>query len=224
MSGRWRSRVAGVADLVARAALGQPPTLGGTRLVCVDGRAGAGKTTLAEAIRDRAAEEGTTVLVHVDDLLDGWRGLFDLPRTLEHDVLAPLRAGRAGRYRRYDWLAGRFASEVRVKPVDVLVVEGVGCGASAYSSSITALVWVEAPRELRLARGMARDGEQMRRHWLEWMDDEDILFAQERTWERADFVVDGSGEADPVVVPGGPQRRAAAPAPAPENAIDRPST
>lgn len=196
----WRRQVADVADLVVWAAQMKEPTLGAARLVCVDGRAGSGKTTLGRAVRDAAANLGSTALVHLDDLLDGWRDLPQVAGTLERDVLAPLREGRPGRYRRYDWHLARFAEEVAVDPVDLLVVEGVGSGSSTYSSSVTTLVWVEAPADLRLARGIARDGEALRPEWVRWMADEDALFARERPWDRADFLVDGTGEAENAVV------------------------
>ena len=71
----------------------------------------------------------------------------------------------------------------------LLVVEGVGSGSRAWAPWITALVWVEAAPEIRLARGLARDGEEVREHWLAWTEDEQRLFAREETRERADLVV-----------------------------------
>jgi hypothetical protein len=50
---------------------------------------------------------------------------------------------------------------------------------------------VEAPPDLRLERGIRRDGEAMRGHWLRFRDDEDRLHALERTRDRADVLVDG---------------------------------
>ena len=44
---------------------------------------------------------------------------------------------------------------------------------------------------MRLARGVARDGEQVRDRWLRWMAEEATEFAREQTRERADVVVDG---------------------------------
>lgn len=191
--GPWRRRVAEVAEVVVRRTLAKQPTLGGGRLVCVDGPAGSGKSTLGQAIRDAAATVGSAGLVHLDDLLDGWAGLDQVSATLELAVLAPLDEGRAGRYRRFDWHLERFAEERVVEPVDLLVVEGVGSGASSYASWVTTLVWVEAPADLRLARGLARDGEELRQQWTRWMADEAALFARERTRERANVLVDGSG-------------------------------
>lgn len=189
----WRQRVADVAGLVVQTALARQPTLGRGRLVCVDGPAGSGKSTLGRAIREAASSHGSSDLVQLDDLLDGWDGLEKVSATLERDVLTPLAQGRPGRYRRYDWHRERFAEEHVVAPVDLLVVEGVSSGASSCSSWITTLVWVEAPADVRMARGLARDGEALRQQWMRWMAAEETLFTRERTRERADVVVDGTG-------------------------------
>ncbi len=193
--------VAEVARRVVERTRGLAPTLGRTRLVCIDGPAGSGKTTLGRAVHAAASELGDSHLVHLDDLLDGWSGLDRVSRTLDRKVLAPLRECRPGRYNRYDWQLGRFAEEHEVAPTDMLIVEGVGSGASSYSSAVTTLVWVEAPSDLRLARGIARDGEAVRPQWLRWMADEQALFDREHTRERADVVVDGTGEAPPAAAP-----------------------
>lgn len=163
----------------------RPPTLGTGRLVCIDGPAGSGKTTLAAAL---AARDPDVVVVHADELLQGWRGLPGLATSIDA-MLRPLAAGLPGRWRRWDWAADGWAETHDVAPGGVLVVEGVGAGGAAYDELIGCLVWVEAPRELRLTRGLARDGEQMRAHWEQWMLDEDDLHARERTRERADVVI-----------------------------------
>lgn len=189
------ARVAEVARLVLDTTLARPATLGTGRLVCVDGRAGSGKSTLAQAVHAAAAEHGSCCLVHLDDLLDGWGGLPEVSGSLERQVLAPLTQGVPGRYRRYDWHLGRFAEEHLVPVTDLLVVEGVGSGASSYSALVTTLVWVDAPAELRLERWVSRDGEALRAQWTRWMRDEDALFERERTRERADVLVDGTDAA-----------------------------
>ncbi len=165
----------------------RPPSLGAGRLVCVDGPAGSGKTTLAGEV---GAATGAHV-VHLDDLYDGWAGLERLDAQLE-TLLRPLAAGLTGRYRRYDWHAGAFAETVEVPPSDLLVLEGVGAGWSAYADLVTVLVWVEAPRDLRLRRGVERDGEQLRQEWLAWQEAEQEHFTRHRTRSRADLVVDAS--------------------------------
>mgnify|MGYP000869567760 CR=1 FL=1 len=107
-------------------------------------------------------------------------------------IVVPLGAGLPGRYRRWDWLASAWAEEHVVGPVSLLVVEGVGSGALEYADAIGTLVWVSAPAEVRLARGLERDGEAMLGHWEQWMVDEAAHFAAQRTRERADVVLDAA--------------------------------
>jgi uridine kinase len=187
--------VDGIAAEVIESVLAHPPTLGRGRLVCVDGPAGSGKTTLGAALRraarDLLSADGTVALVHMDNAYAGWGGLETGMATVATSVVEPLRHGRPGRYRRFDWHVMAFAEEHVVTPVDVLVVEGVGSGAAAYDDAITSLVWVEAPADVRLDRGLARDGELLRNHWLVWREAEEAMFARERTRDRADVVVDG---------------------------------
>lgn len=181
-----------VVDLAGRRA----PTAGGTRLVCIDGPAGSGKTTLAAEV---ATLTGAQV-VHGDDLMSGWRGLDAVGRQLAA-LVDDLAGGRDAAYDRFDWHADRYTDRVPVPAAPWLVVEGVGSGARAAAWACTALVWVEAAEDLRLVRGLERDGEQMREHWLQFVEDERALFAAEGTRSRADVLVDGTGRTPPRVRP-----------------------
>jgi hypothetical protein len=180
-----------VLDAAARAlerTLARPPSLGPGRLICVDGPAGAGKTTLAAAIELADADAH---VVHCDELLQGWRGLPGLAATIEA-FLAPLAAGEDSAWTRWAWDQDAWAESHPVSPGGLLVLEGTGSWAPAYADLVGTLVWVEAPRDLRLARGMARDGEHMREHWLTWQEDEAELHARLGTRAHADLVVDGT--------------------------------
>lgn len=177
------SNAQAVLDLV----LSRPPTLGQGRLVCVDGPAGSGKTTLASEL---AAAADDAVVVHMDDLFEGWGGLPGIDAQLA-SLLGPLAEGTSGSYRRWDWYASSWAETVLVTPSPLLVVEGVGSGASAFAGLVTVLVWVEAPLDVRLQRGLERDGPTLAEHWERWARDEQVLFARERSRDRADLVLDG---------------------------------
>lgn len=61
-------------------------------------------------------------------------------------------------------------------------------------------MWVDAPPALCLERGVARDGEALRPEWLRWREQELEVFRREGTRNRADVVVDGTGEAENAVV------------------------
>ncbi|WP_214405791.1 uridine kinase [Pseudonocardia lacus] len=171
-----------LADRVRRA----PARCAGTRVVCVDGRSGAGKTALAGRL---AAALGGPPVLHMDDLYDGWDGLDEGVRRLRALVDA-LAGGSPARYRRYDWHAGAYGPEVDLGRPDVLVVEGVGAGAVAGHASL--VLWLEAPETVRYRRSMARDGETYRPHWEAWASQERVHFAAVDTAARADHVVDGA--------------------------------
>ena len=183
-----------VAALVVDLAASRPATLGTGRLVCVDGPAGSGKTTLATALSARTGAQ----VVHMDDLMHGWEGATETTTQLRH-LLQPMVDHRPGSYEQWDWHEHRVARRVSVPARPWLVVEGVGSANPEIAPLVTVLVWVEADDELRLARGLERDGVAMREHWLQFMRDEAAMFAAHRTRERADVVVDGTGVAAPVL-------------------------
>jgi uridine kinase len=178
-----------VAASVAGRVLTEPPTLGPGRLVCIDGPAGSGKTTLAAALE---AAVDDVVVIHCDELLKGWGGLPGLAATVEA-LLAPLAAGRTSHWTRWDWLADGWAEDHPVEPGGLLVLEGVGSWSPAISDLVGVLVWVEAGPDLRLDRGIARDGEAMREHWQRWQVDEQELHETSRTRDNADLVVSTDG-------------------------------
>lgn len=170
--------------------LERPPTLGRSRLLCIDGPAGSGKTTLAAELGQVMAGPLRSVdTLHMDDFYEGWSGLDragELEPRIITQALHPLSEGRPGRWQRYDWKAGRRDEWVDLLVPDLLIMEGCGAGAVAYAEHITALVWVEAARDTRISRGLARDGEATLPLWLAWMDSEARHFAANRTRERAD--------------------------------------
>ncbi|WP_405060956.1 hypothetical protein OG474_04760 [Kribbella sp. NBC_01505] len=171
-----------------------PPRLGRTRLISIDGPAGSGKSTLADRFEARAKARGlNTFVIHMDDLYDGWAGAERGFALLRDHVLQRMADGREGRYRRYDWHTGAYA-ELHVVPVtvDLLIVEGVTSGDREADGWQSLRLWIETTNEVRLDRGIERDGEALRDHWLEWMRWERDHFADQNTRDRAQVVVDGN--------------------------------
>jgi RecA/RadA recombinase len=178
----------------ARAVLVGRPGLGPVRLVAVDGPAGSGKTTFARRLAAAARAAGATVAeIHTDDLLEGWTDMVSFwPRASEW-ILDPLARGEPARYRRYDWVAGRFEDAWQdIGIPDVLVVEGVTSARTVIRPRLSLSAFVTADRDLRMARGIERDGEALRQHWERWMVAEDAHFAEDGTLAGVDVVVDGA--------------------------------
>ena len=156
-----------------------------TRVVAVDGLGGAGKTTLAEGL----AAELDAPVVHTDDFASWDNPVGWWPDLLEQ-VLEPLAAGCAARFTPTSW-GGPPRAEIVVQPAPFVVLEGVTASREAFRPYLAYAVWVEAPRELRLERGLARGGQDTRERWAQWMAAEDAYVARERPAEHADRVVRG---------------------------------
>ncbi len=153
-------------------------------LVGIGGHGGAGKSTLARGLT------GAQV-VATDAFWDG-QG-FDLQR-LRREVLEPLLRGATARYAAYDWASGGPVGERTVEPYGVVVIEGVCALHRMFRDAYQVRVWVEAPRELRLARGIARDGEEARALWEErWLPSEERYVRRDDPIPSAHVIVDGSG-------------------------------
>jgi uridine kinase len=170
-----------------RGLLAGAPRAGLTRVVAVDGRSGAGKTSLAGVLRRELAAP----VVTLEDLYGGWDGLERGIDLLVSEVLEPIAAGRAARVPQYDWVAGAWGEPWVLDPPDVLVVEGVGAGARRAARYESGVIWLEAAATVRKKRALERDGETFAPHWDVWAAQEDALLARERTAERADLVIDG---------------------------------
>ena len=179
-----------------------------TLLVGIDGGGGAGKSTLAREI-ERAAEDVT--VVEFDDfyrpsserkLRAAARdrevgGSFDW-RRLRSQVLLPLAQDRSTRYQRYDWVADELADWVVVPVGGVVIVEGCYCLRRDLFDFYDYTIWVEAPRDLRLQRGLARGGADTRDRWLkEWLPEEERFVEAENPSARAKLVIAGTWSQSP---------------------------
>ncbi|MFN8222694.1 MAG: hypothetical protein U0R50_05520 [Gaiellales bacterium] len=152
-------------------------------LIGIGGFGCAGKSTLA-------AELPEAQLVPTDGFWDG--AGFDLAR-LRVDILEPLLDGKPGRAAIREWASGE-EGELVVEPWGIVVVEGVCALHRALRDAYSLRVWLDVPRETRLARAVARDGEGSRQPWVEkWMPREQRYFDLDRPDLCADTILDGNG-------------------------------
>ncbi|MGY4719798.1 uridine kinase family protein [Naumannella huperziae] len=161
---------------------------GRTRLIGIDGFGATGKTTFADRL---AAQLPGAVVVHIDDFAHPDLPAWDRARFLA-EVIEPLRAGRTARYRVGAWNVGDLTGAPRrtIPPGVPVVVEGVSSTDQRLGIDWDLRIWLDADREVRLARARERDGEAMLDTWLErWMPSEEAYAKAQRPRDRADMVV-----------------------------------
>ena len=157
------------------------------RFVGIDGCGGAGKSTFAE----RLARHGDNwPIVHTDDFASHDEPLEWWPRMLA-EVIEPMSQRRPATFHRYDWVNRRPGPTTTIEPADVVVIEGVGATRKAWRERLALRIWVDTDSELRLRRGLARDGEELADFWRDWRLAEDRYVADEEPASYADLVVAG---------------------------------
>jgi uridine kinase len=179
-------RIDALAEHVSRS----PAQLRGSRVVCIDGRAGAGKTTLAAELADVLGPVGPVTTVHMDDLYEGWSGLPTVVDQLIDQVLDPWIAGEPGRLAAWDWHRSSRRGPVAVELTPVVLLEGVGSWSRRIGDAVSTLVWVECDEPTRRSRAVLRDPGVLDLRWDTWAADERLVHEREQTHNRADVVVD----------------------------------
>lgn len=142
-------------------------------VVLIDGRSGAGKTSLARLLVDRWPVRGRVQLIALDSIYPGWDGLDDgVARALD-GILRPHGRGLLGTWNRWDWEKGRDAESHAVDPSLSLLVEGSGILTPATAGIADVRIWVDADDRARKRRALARDGDTYRPHWERWSRQEE---------------------------------------------------
>lgn len=183
-------------SLVVEHATSVSPLVGDVRVITIDGRAGGGKSTLAEALSPRI---GNAPIVHMDDLYRGWDDALtaQLTATLRDQILNPIGLGKSGGYRAWDWHRGAVG-EVRTIPKHpFLILEGVGASQRIVRPFASTMVWIEITPSQGLERVLQRDSlfatdlEEYRGRMLSWQGQELLHFAAENTFDTAHLRFDG---------------------------------
>lgn len=165
------------------------PGCDGTVFIGVDGFGASGKSTFASRL---AQQRPGSLVVHVDDFAAPGVPEWDWPR-FRAQLLDPLLAGRPAHFQRWDWWRDEGAEWHDVPLGRTVIVEGVSATRREVDAPWALTVWVDAPREVRLARIRERDGGRMLATWLErWLPEEEAWAARANPLERVDLIVDGT--------------------------------
>jgi len=173
-----------------------------TLLIGIDGCGGAGKSTLAESLK--AADPSKVTVIHMDDFYktskqretarDEIGGNWDCSR-IKEQILIPLSHNESTRYQRYDWETDKLSEWHNVSAGGIVLIEGCYSLIEDFRSYYHVSIWIDTPRDVRLSRGIERDGEEKRDLWEDlWMPAEEVYIKAQKPMEKADLVIDGTGK------------------------------
>ncbi len=161
------------------------PRCGSTTVLAVDGPSGSGKTDVTAAFAPLLDAR----VISMEDLYRGWQGLDASTPVLVGQLLGCLAEDRTATFRRWDWEASAPGERVEVEPGGVVVLDGVGSAAALARPYLSAVVWLEAPEDVRRRRAIARDGATYEPWWDVWAKQEREHFDREGTRAAADLVI-----------------------------------
>jgi uridine kinase len=158
-------------------------------IIVIDGRAGAGKSTLALDLQNELFRSGESMprVIHMDDLYEGWTGLAQGADYLQRFVLGPLLANGTSSWQEYNW---ELESRERWREFSggtPLIIEGCG-SLNRYTSTVAHLtVWLDVSVEIRKQRWLERDGHIFDMYFDSWAAQELDFIAREKSPEFAQF-------------------------------------
>jgi uridine kinase len=172
----------------------------GERLfVGIDGGAGAGKSMLARGIRDRLAAVSILRTDHFFRPLNEYPAarlaaeqLYELYfpwERMRDEALMTLRRGETASYQRYDWSADRLLQWISVEPDEIVLVEGVYSSRPELRTMLDVVIFVDASRDERLRRILARGPNPLGDWMTPWMAAEDWYFEHIRPQDTADLIL-----------------------------------
>ncbi|SOD65723.1 Uridine kinase [Streptomyces sp. 1222.2] len=183
-------RVVSVLAAVRQLCDASPDVIGRPRVIGIDGRGGAGKTTLAERLRKVMPH---SAVVHTDDV--AWNhAYFEWGAVLVENILRPLRRGDAVDFRPDAWIAHDRPGSITIPAgADFIWVEGTGIIREELAPWLDASVWMQGDLDEQERLLIARDGgspEQLE-HVANWLLEEQPFMLREKPWARATMIVAG---------------------------------
>lgn len=186
-------RIERPSDVLLRLGEAAPDVVGRPRVVAIDGRGGAGKSTLVGRLRAMVPTSG---VVHTDDI--AWnQAYFDWGDLMVENVLRPLHRGEAVEFRPPAWIAHDRPGMIRVPAgTDIVWIEGCGTVREEFTPWIDASIWLQGDLDEQERRLENRDGDSVaqRQHVAAWLAEELPLMLREQPWSKATIVVAGTDE------------------------------
>lgn len=166
------------------------PRCGRTHILAIDGRAGAGKTTLANELLLALGTKHQVAEIHMDEIYEGWElSLDDSLAARLSKLLSDLSAGQPHQLPIYNWNLAAFGTHREIPVVEILILEGVGSAQRAVRKFASATIWLDIDSATGLKRVLERDGQALSTRMKQWQVDEDTHHRREKTRENADFIL-----------------------------------
>jgi len=159
-------------------------------LIAIDGPAGAGKTTLAAKFFAELSVDKSVVVIHMDDLYDGWDNALsdELTSTLA-EILHAYKTASVFTLPIFNWSTMSFESTRSFQPSEIVIIEGVGAGQKIVRDSGATLYWLDIEPEMGLARVLERDGVEIESQMRQWQITQDAHFKRDATRMHADHII-----------------------------------
>ena len=163
------------------------------RIVAIDGPAGAGKTTLANRLKENIKDQSIEI-IHMDDLYDGWENSLTpaLGKVLDLSICAPVSKGKSFQYRKYNWIESKFGALLDFSFPKILILEGVGSGQRVVRKYLDELIWIDISASVGLQRVLQRDGAYLEKEMEIWQMRENFHFVADNTRDSATIRIDGA--------------------------------
>ncbi|MFM1825798.1 MAG: hypothetical protein RLZZ37_433 [Actinomycetota bacterium] len=166
---------------------------GNAKLICIDGPAGSGKTTLAKNLHNYLEN---SFIIHMDEIYDGWDDALNekLVSNLHDWIILPMKSNQTISYKKFDWHLNFRRETVQINDYKFIVLEGVGSASSGVREASCLNLWIEGRKEILMKRVLERDGEQIKDEMLLWQVKEEEYFQQHDTKKHCDIWIDGNFE------------------------------
>jgi uridine kinase len=160
-----------------------------TPIILIDGRAGSGKSTFADALQQKLFLNGESAprVIHMDNIFEGWEGLSLGSDYLVRFVLNPLAKRETASWQDWSWVKNQRSSWREFSGGTPLIVEGCGSLSERSKEHADVSIWLEASEATRRERWLKRE-----RHLDKfdfWAAQELDFYAREKSKSLADLVI-----------------------------------
>ncbi|MDR0292272.1 MAG: hypothetical protein LBI01_05910 [Elusimicrobium sp.] len=161
-------------------------------ILAIDGRAAAGKTTLAKFFAACAAAR----IIHTDDFFlppqkrsKKIAGHIDLDGLKK--VLQNLSDGKYAAYKPYDCGRGKYKKEIKIKPEDLIIAEGCYSLHPKLAKYYNQKIFVDISPSVQKKRILARGGEKSLQAFKKiWIPEEEKYFRRYAPQKRCDITLE----------------------------------